>query len=149
MVLDSNFSEFIGLLNAREARYLIVGGYAVAFHGHPRYTGDLDLWIERSPENARRVLDALGAFGFGALALTEADFTAPDRVVQLGYPPLRIDILTDLEGVTFSACYPRRDVATFDGLALPFLDLDSLKANKRAVGRPQDLADLDRLEREE
>lgn len=99
MELDPNFSEFIGLLRARDARFLIVGGYAVALHGHPRYTADLDVWLAADHRNAEAVLQALDDFGFGELGLTSEDFTTADRVVQLGYPPLRIDLLTSIDGV--------------------------------------------------
>lgn len=93
-MLPKDFNEFVALLNARGAEYLVVGGYAMAVHGRPRQTGDLDLWLKRSPENAQRVLAALQDFGFGELGLLAADFEAPDQVVQLGYPPFRIDLLT-------------------------------------------------------
>lgn len=133
-------------MNAHEARYLVVGAHAVAYHGHPRYTGDIDLWIERSPDNARRVLEALREFGFGDVGLDEQTLLKPKQVIQLGYPPNRIDILTDLEVLEFSSCYERRDTAVVDGLPVPLIGLDDLKANKRALGRPQDLADLEKLE---
>ena len=104
MTIAPDFSEFAACLNGREVRYLVVGGYAVAFHGHPRYTKDLDVWIERTPENVRRLLSGLGDFGFGAVGLVEADFLEPEQVIQLGYPPLRIDLLTSLVGVAFAPC---------------------------------------------
>lgn len=146
MTIAPDFSEFAACANAREVRYLIVGGYAVALHGHPRYTKDLDVWIERTDDNADRLLRALADFGFDALALQRADFTEPNRVIQLGYPPLRIDLLTSLTGVDFAACYPRRQVEEIDGASLPFIGLEDLIANKRANGRHQDLADLEKLE---
>jgi hypothetical protein len=117
----------------------------VAFHGYPRYTGDIDIWIERSPKNAARVVAALDDFGFGGLDLDEATFLTPETVVQLGYPPHRIDILTDLEGVEFKACYPNRELLTLDACDVAFIGLEELRQNKRALGRPQDLADLDHL----
>lgn len=145
MTLPPDFNEFIASLNAREVRYLTVGGYAVAFHGHPRFTGDFDVWVEPTPENARRVVQALDAFGFGGVGLTAADFAAPGRVVQLGYPPLRIDLLTSLEGVAFEPCYRARVTLQLEGLAIPFIGRDCLLQNKRALGRHQDLADLEAL----
>jgi hypothetical protein len=145
-VLSRDFSEFIASLNAREVRYLIVGGYAVAFHGHPRYTKDLDVWVERTPENAERLLRALGDFGFGGVGLTAEDFLVPDRVVQLGYPPARIDLLTSCEGVDFEPAYARRETLEVGGVAASFIGIEELRQNKRALGRHQDLADLDRLE---
>ncbi|MGI9173888.1 MAG: hypothetical protein ACR2GR_01025 [Rhodothermales bacterium] len=146
MVLSPDFREFVALLNAHEVRYLVVGGYAVAFHGHPRYTKDLDVWIDRDPANAARLLLALADFGFGSVGLTTEDFLKPDQVVQLGRPPNRIDLITRLEGVDFASCYPYRETPEVGGIQIAFIDLDHLKQNKRAVGRYQDLADLENLE---
>ncbi len=146
MVLSPDFREFIQSLNDNGVRYLVVGGYAVAFYGYPRYTKDLDVWIEMSEENARRMVKALDQFGFGSLGLTVEDFLTPDQIIQLGYPPNRIDILTTLPGVEFSDCYPFRVVVDVEGLPVNFIDLDNLKRTKRASGRFQDLADLENLE---
>jgi hypothetical protein len=144
-VFNQDFKEFIASLNANKVRYLVVGGYAVAFHGHPRYTKDLDVWIERTPQNAARMLKALEQFGFGSLGLTKEDFLAPDRIIQMGLPPNRIDVLTDLEGVAFKHCYPLRVQVKIDKVRVNFIDLTNLKKNKKAVGRKQDLADLENL----
>lgn len=146
MRLDRDFSEFIACCVARDVRFLIVGGYAVAAHGHPRYTKDLDVWTWVDPDNAQKLIDALGDFGFGSLELTPADFLEADSVVQLGYPPKRIDILTTVDGLTFEDCYPERVTITIDGVPVPFIDLGNLRRNKAAAGRPQDLADLAALE---
>jgi hypothetical protein len=146
LTLDRDFKEFIESLNANDVRYLVVGGYAVAFHGHPRYTKDLDIWIELNPENAARIIRALHDFGFGSLDLTEQDFLTPDQVVQLGYPPYRIDLLSTLAGVDFEACYAQRVETDIAGVRVAFIDVASLRKNKRAVGRHQDLADLENLE---
>ena len=146
MVLNPDFREFAASLNARDVRYLIVGGYAVAFHGHPRYTKDLDVWIDREPTNADRLVLALADFGFGSVGLVADDFLELGQVVQLGYPPNRIDLLTSLEGVDFAACYGTREALDVAGVRVPFISLERLKENKRAVGRHQDLADLDNLE---
>lgn len=146
MRLSRDFSEFIACCIAREVRFLIVGGYAVAAHGHPRYTKDLDVWIWVDPDNAARLTLALEDFGFGSLDLGPTDFLAPERVVQLGYPPLRIDLLTSVDGVTFETCYPDRMTMIIDDVAVPFIDLTNLRRNKAASGRPQDLADLAALE---
>lgn len=148
-MLNPDFREFIESLNDNGVRYLVVGGYAVAFHGHPRYTKDFDVWIEMSEANAARMVAALEQFGFGSLGLTAADFLVPDQIIQLGYPPNRIDILTTLPGVEFSECYPSRIVVDIDGLPVNFIDLENLKRTKRASGRLQDLADLEYLEQEE
>ena len=134
------------LLERHGVRYLTVGGYAVAVHGVPRYTKDLDIWVECSPENARRLMDVITAFGFASLGLTAADFETPDLVIQLGYEPNRVDLLTGLTGVRFEAAYPKRVTATFDGLVLPIIDRRSLAANKRAFGRAQHLVDAEELE---
>jgi hypothetical protein len=146
MKISPDFREFIACANARDVRFLIVGGYAVAYHGHPRYTKDLDVWVEPTAENARRLLDALEDFGFGTLELQVEDFLEPDQVIQLGYPPLRIDLLTSVSGLSFDDCYPNRQTMEIEEVEVPFIGLDDLKANKRASGRHQDLADLENLE---
>ncbi len=145
-MLSKDFKEFIELLNGHKVRYLVVGGYAVAFHGYPRYTKDLDIWIELSPENADNVLNALDEFGFGSLGLKAKDFLESDQVIQLGYPPSRIDILTTLKSINFENCYHARVVVDIQGIKINFIDLENLKQNKRATGRPQDLADAENLE---
>jgi hypothetical protein len=146
MTLNPDFKDFIKSLNDSGVRHLVVGGYAVALHGHPRYTKDLDVWIERTEENARRVVRALEAFGFGSLGLSADDFLADDQIIQLGYPPVRIDILTSLPGVEFEACYAARVETPADGLPVSFIDLANLRKAKTASGRLQDLADLENLE---
>ncbi|MBK5306417.1 MAG: nucleotidyltransferase [Frankiaceae bacterium] len=146
MELDRDFNEFLACLVAHEVRFLVVGGYAVAVHGHPRYTGDLDIWVWTSSENADGVLSALADFGFASVGLSPADFTEPDRVVQLGYPPVRIDLLTSIDGVDFEGCFARRLEVVVGGLSVPFIALDDLRRNKAASGRPQDRADLAALE---
>lgn len=146
MTIAPDFKEFAACLNEHKVRYLIVGGYAVAFHGHPRYTKDLDVWIERTRENVERLMQGLNDFGFGSVGLDVSDFLEPDQVIQLGYPPLRIDLLTSLIGVDFASCYAGREVLHVSGVELPFIGLDGLRANKRASGRHQDLADLENLE---
>jgi hypothetical protein len=145
-VLNQDFKEFIQSLNDNAVRYLLVGGYAVALHGYPRYTKDLDVWVDSTTENAARIIKALQQFGFGSLDLKESDFTTPDQVVQLGYPPSRIDILTSLSGVEFSECYSSRVTEEIDGVPVSFIDLENLKKNKKATGRHQDLADVENLE---
>ena len=146
MTIAPDFREFAACLNAREVHYLIVGGYAVAFHGHPRYTKDFDVWIERSRDNIQRLLAALEDFGFGSVGLEGSDFVEPDQIIQLGYPPHRIDILTSLVGVEFEACYADRETVTVEQVELHFIGLEGLRLNKRASGRHQDLADLENLE---
>ena len=146
MILNPDFKEFIELLNNNQVQYLIIGGYAVALHGHPRYTKDLDVWIDRTPKNAERMVAALAEFGFSSLGLSQDDFLEVGQIIQLGYPPKRIDILLTLKGVEFEACYESRVVKETDGTAVNFIDLDNLIANKKATGRHQDLADVASLE---
>ena len=146
MVLNQDFKEFVQSLNDNGVRYLVVEGYAVALHGYPRYTKDIDVWVEMSAENATRIVKALDQFGFGSLALKESDFVVPDQIIQLGYPPRRIDILTTLPGVEFSECYPSHTTVDVEGVSVNFIDLENLRKNKRATGRHQDLADLENLE---
>lgn len=145
-MLTSDFKEFAALLNANHVEYLIVGGYALAAYGYPRYTGDLDFWVGTDPENAQRLLDALEQFGFGGLGIRLEDFTAPDQVIQLGYPPGRIDLLTSIDGVAFADCHTRRMTLPVDGLMLDFIALEDFRINKKTVGRHRDLADLEALE---
>jgi hypothetical protein len=143
-MLNSDFKEFAELLNANGVEYLVVGGYALAAHGHPRYTGDIDFWVSHERVNIERLLKVLQAFGFDSLGLGAEDFSA-DTVVQLGQPPRRIDLLTGIDGVEFAGCWARRETVSFDGLTLNLIGLDDFKANKRAAGRLKDLADLEAL----
>lgn len=144
-MFNQDFKEFIESLNANQVRYLVVGGYAVALHGYPRYTKDLDIWIESSPENARALVLALTQFGLASLGLTESDFLDPEQVVQIGYPPNRIDILSTVSGLEFTGCYAQRVETMLDGVEVNFIDLENLRKNKKASGRLQDLADLENL----
>lgn len=147
MNLEEDLREFVELLNALNVRYIVVGAFAVAFHGHPRYTGDLDLFIERSHENASRLMQAMKDFGFGDLNFSVDDFMQGDQVIQLGVSPNRIDLLTFLSGVEFQDAWATREQAEIDGLKVPMISRELLKRNKTATGRPQDLADLDYLEK--
>ena len=146
MVLNPDFREFLQSLNNNQVRYLVIGGYAVAFHGHPRYTKDIDIWIERSQINATRIVAALEEFGFSELGLQASDFLDAGQIIQLGYPPNRIDILTSLAGVEFAECFTERIGEDIDGVKVDFIDIENLKRNKRASGRLQDLADVENLE---
>ncbi|CAG1009387.1 hypothetical protein ANAEL_03799 [Anaerolineales bacterium] len=145
-MLNKDFKEFAELLNSIGVEYLVVGGYALAAHGHPRYTGDLDIWARPSPENASRLLQALAQFGFGSLGLSESDFLQPEAVIQLGYPPARIDLLTAIDGVEFDDCYARRVPMKVGGVLLPIIHVDDFRANKLASGRAKDLADVESLD---
>jgi hypothetical protein len=145
MDLSPDFKEFIQLLTAHDVKYLVVGGYAVALHGYPRNTKDIDIWLWLDASNAEKLLQALDEFGFGSLGLTTDDFLVPDQIIQLGYPPVRIDLITTLPGVDFADCYASRLEIQVDNVTVNFIDLENLKRNKRASGRPQDIADLANL----
>jgi hypothetical protein len=139
--------EFIELLNSHAVEYVVVGGHAVAFHGHPRYTGDIDFFIQATEDNAARVLAVLTAFGFADLQLDVASLTVPQRVIQLGRPPNRIDLLTSISGVSFDEAWSTSVPGELDGLPVRVLSRAALLTNKRASGRPKDLADVAELER--
>ena len=145
-MLNQDFKEFIQLLNDNQVRYLVIGGYAVAVHGHPRYTKDIDIWIEISQENSQKLVTALTEFGFGSVGLTPEDFQAPDQIIQLGYPPNRIDLITTPDGIDFPTCYDSKIEVLLNEIIVNFIDLDNLKKNKLASGRLQDLADLENLQ---
>ncbi len=140
--MNPDFVAMLSELSAARAEYLIVGAHALAAHGHPRATGDLDLWVRPTPENAARVYQALTIFGAPLQDLTAADLVARDLVFQIGLPPARIDILTSISGVTFDEAWPHRMVLRLADLDTPVIGREQLIQNKRAVGRPRDLADL-------
>jgi len=141
----TEFSELLRLLNEHEVRYLVVGGYAVTYHGYPRTTGDLDLWIERTEENASRVVEALVQFGFDVPKLDASLFLDEDRIVRMGTPPLRVEMFPSASGVQFDSCYEERVVDELGGVEASIIGLECLKANKRATGRHKDLDDLENL----
>lgn len=145
METKSDWKELLALLNERRVDYLVVGAFALAFYGAPRYTGDLDLWVKPDPENARRLLAALKDFGFGELELAVEDFARPDQVIQLGVAPGRIDLLTSLTGVVWPEAFPHRVPGQIAGLPVSFLSRDHFLQNKRALGRNKDLADIEAL----
>jgi hypothetical protein len=146
MNLPKDFSEFIELLNAHQVRYLIVGGYAVGFHSRPKFTHDLDIWIENTQENALKVLVVLKDFGFGELDITINDLINPDTIIQLGYAPLRIDLITDLSGLNFSESYQKKIEGSYLGVTAYFIALDDLIINKQIAGRDKDLNDIKWIE---
>jgi len=145
MILNQDFREFIALLNKHKVRYLLIGGYAVALHGHPRYTKDLDIWIWMDHTNAERLSTALKEFGFSSLDLAPEDFLEPDQIIQLGHPPNRIDLMTSPKGIDFDKCFLSREEIEIDGLKINLINLENLRKNKKATGRHQDLADLENL----
>ena len=144
-ILPSDFRDFLKLLNSRNVRYLLIGGYAVGYHGYSRATADMDLWIDIHPDNATRVVSALREFGFSSAELEASLFLEEGKVVRMGVPPVRIEILTTISGVSFGDCYPQRVTAQIDGVEVPVISLAHLKINKRASGRFKDLADLEQL----
>ena len=145
-MLNQDFKEFIQSLNENDVHYLVVGGYAVALHGYPRYTKDMDIWVGRDRENASHIVKALDQFGFSSLGLKAEDFLETDTIIQLGYPPSRIDLITTLPGVDFEISYANKVEVDFGDVKVYFIDLENLKKNKRVSGRNQDLADLENLE---
>lgn len=140
-----DFSEFLKSLTDHGVEFLLVGGFAVALHGYPRATADMDVWIARHLANATRVVDALRAFGFDTPNLEADMFVQPDRVVRMGQAPIRIELLTDIDGVDFDECAHRAEHRIIEGISVPVISLTDLKTNKRASGRPKDLDDLENL----
>lgn len=144
-MFSQDFKEFIELLIKNKAEYLIVGGYAVGVHGHPRYTGDLDIWLNPTPKNAALILKCVNEFGFSSFKLAEEDFTKPGNVIQLGHPPLRIDRLTEIDGVTFGDCFVNRKEVVIEDLKVNFIGYNDLLKNKKQSGRPRDIDDISNL----
>lgn len=145
-VFSPDFREFVELLNQHNVFYLVTGGYAVGVYGHPRYTGDLDFWVESSLENGEKLVRVFESFGLASFGLKPADFTKSEQIIQIGYPPYRIDVLTSIDGVEFSEAYPNRKVIEIDEMHVSFIGLGDLKKNKKASGRGKDIEDLRNLE---
>jgi phage replication-related protein YjqB (UPF0714/DUF867 family) len=143
--LPPDFSEFLRSLNDQHVEYLLIGGYAVSYHGYPRSTADMDIWIAINDRNAPRVVAALEEFGFAGANLSPHLFDQPDQITRLGNPPFRIEILTTISGVNFDEAYQKRVVDEIDGIPVSIISYEDLKTNKLAAGRPKDLADLDNL----
>jgi predicted nucleotidyltransferase len=143
--LPPDFREFLRLLNSEGVRYLVVGGYAVAHHGYPRPTGDLDVWVAVDPENAALLFTVLSKFGFGGSIQSERDFLVPDKVFRMGYPPVRIEVLTGISGVRFDECYAQRVTIDIDGIAVDVIAKSDLIQNKRSSGRHKDMDDVEQL----
>lgn len=146
-MLNRHFQDFIELLENLGVRYLVVGGYAVGLHGFPRYTGDLDIFVAISDENADKILEAFSKFGFGDLELRRDDFLEQEVVVEIGREPVKIQILTGIDGVTFDECYQGGTYFESGGIRVPFIGLDELLKNKAASPRAKDKIDLDELRR--
>jgi hypothetical protein len=145
MEVQKDYKELLELFNRHKVEYMIVGAYALAYHGVPRFTGDIDIFVHPSPGNAINILSALADFGFGSLNLTIGDFQIPNSVVQLGVPPVRIDIITSITGVTWVEANMGKSEGTYGDVPVYFLGREQYIANKRAIGRKKDLADLESL----
>ena len=143
--LPQDFKDFLKLLDAEGVEYLLIGGYAVAYHGYPRATEDIDIWVASSPQNAQRIIRALKEFGFDVPELNPDLFLKPESIVRMGVPPLRIELSTTISGVGFSECYQGRVTEAIDGITVSIINLADLKKNKKASGRHRDLDDLERL----
>lgn len=147
MTLAKDFEDFVKLLNQHHVAYMIVGGYALAFHGKPRHTGDLDIWIQNSENNAENLVNVIKEFGLGSLGLTKADFLQEGYVTQIGYPPLRIDILNSIDGVNFVDAFQNKLLINIDGLDINYIGLRDFIDNKIASGRSQDIVDLKEIKK--
>lgn len=146
MILSEDFEDFIKMLNKHQVDYLIVGGYAMAFHGKPRYTGDLDIWIDISEINAAKLLAVMNDFGFASLEFKKDDFLKENLINQIGYPPLRIDIITSIDGVLFKDAFSKKLTIDLDGYQANYIGLDELIQNKKTSARKIDLSDVEDLE---
>ena len=143
ILLPPDFKEFLKLLNSNNVKYIVVGGYAVNYHGYSRATADLDIWVAISRENATRITEVLHEFGFAAAEVEI--FLQSNKVIRMGVPPLRLELLTSISGVDFDTCYQRRHVVEIDGVEVNLIHLDDLKENKKTSGRLKDLSDLAEL----
>ena len=144
-MLNKHFREFIALLESQKVKYLLVGGYAVGWHGFPRYTGDLDIFIAISQDNAEKMLQVFDEFGFSDLSLEAKDFIEEEVVIEIGREPLKIQVLTGIDGVTFEECYSQRAYFVLDGLRIPLIGYEELLRNKRASPRAKDKIDFEQL----
>ena len=143
--LAPDFKEFLKLLNFHDVEYMLVGGYVVGYHGYPRTTNDLDIWVGVGLENAKKLVSVLTEFGFSEASLDSTAFLDENRVIRMGVPPVCIDVMMKVSGLDFPSCYPRRVVDKVDGISLNILSLDDLRKNKLASGRYKDLNDLEHL----
>ncbi len=143
--LAADFKDFLKLCLRNEVRFLVIGGYAVIHHSRPRYTGDLDIWIDSSLDNAQRVVTVLQEFGFPADTVSTEMITDGKKIIRMGFEPMRLELFTRIPGIEFHGCYERRDLVKIGRLQVPFIGLEDLKINKRASGRPKDLQDIEEL----
>ena len=143
--LPKDFKEFLKLLNANQVEYLLIGGYAVGYHGYPRATADMDIWIAAKPDNSTKIINVFNDFGFSDSMLKPDIFLKEDQIVRIGLPPIRIEVITTISGVSFDECYSERVIGKIDGIQVNLIDLKHLKINKKASGRHKDLNDLENL----
>ena len=146
MKVEKDYEELLRLFNKHSVKYCIAGSYALAFYARPRYTKDMDILVEHSPENARRIIAALREFGFGSLSLSEQDFTEPSQIIQLGYEPVRIDLITSIEGMNFKKIWKNRSYGQYGRQQVFFIGFNDLIESKKKSKRTQDLVDLEMLE---
>ena len=147
MRIEKDFKEFIALLNENKVKYLIVGGFAFAFYVEPRYTKDIDIFVEASEENSKKIIAALTNFGFGNIGLKEDDFQKPDQIIQLGYVPVRIDVITSIAGVTFDSAWKKKVEGKYGDIPCFFISKEDLILNKQKAARPQDITDVKKLKK--
>ena len=145
MEIQTDFKELFEFFNAHKVQYLIVGSYALAFHGSPRYTGDIDIYVKPDEENAKKIMEALAEFGFGSVGLENSDFESPDRVVQLGVSPVRIDLITSISGIDWETAFHGGKEGYYGNVPVKYIGRSEFIKNKRASGRKKDLADLEAL----
>ena len=145
LLLPPDFKEFLKLLNEHKVEYLLIGGYAVGYHGYPRATDDLDIWVAIHPDNAQKLVTVFHAFGISDPAITTELFLQKPKIVRMGFPPMRLEVTTDISGVEFGKCYESRIVDMLDGIEVSLIDLENLKKNKKASGRTKNIADLENL----
>ena len=144
-MLPPDFKDFLKLLNAKQVEYLLIGGYAVGYHGYPRVTGDIDIWVAISPSNAEKIVEVLRKYGFGVPELCADLFLEENRIIRMGYPPMRVEITTGVSGVNFAECFSERVITVIDEIEVNIINLHHLKINKKASGRLKDLIDLENL----
>ena len=143
--LHPDSKDFLRLLSSHNVKYLLVGGYAVGYHGYPRATGDMDIWIEMSKPNSKKIAATFRDFGMSNEAISESLFLEKNKVIRMGVPPVRLEVITSASGVDFNECYSNREVIEIDGIPINFISLQDLKKNKHAAGRYKDLEDLEHL----
>lgn len=144
-ILPKDFRDFLKLLSSKKIKYLLIGGYAVGYYGYPRATADMDIWIAISKENAKKIIEAINDFGINTPDLNESVFLEPGKIIRMGYPPIRIEVLTEISGVNFEQCYGRRKETKIDGIKVKIISFEDLLKNKKASGRYKDLNDLENL----